>query len=179
MQRRTLLKLGLGGTALLTVAGGTAVMLQEKPLHAGKLSLRAQQLFHAVSASVLDGALPVQPPARTAALQSQLYRLDTLLAGLPKTTQGELSQLLALLLTAPGRVLLAGLTTDWAVASIPQVQQCLESMRQSRLAVRQQAYHALRDLTNAAYYADPASWPLLGYPGPMAVGNATTQQSVS
>ena len=38
-----------------------------------------------------------------------------------------------------------------------------------RLALRQQAYHALRDLTNAAHYADPQIWALMGYPGPRAV----------
>ena len=34
------------------------------------------------------------------------------------------------------------------------------------LALRQQAYHALRELTNAAYYADASAWRTLGYPGP-------------
>ena len=42
-------------------------------------------------------------------------------------------------------------------------------MRTSRIGLRQQAYHALRDLTNAAYFADPQTWPLMGYPGPRAV----------
>ena len=42
-------------------------------------------------------------------------------------------------------------------------------MRTSTLELRQQAYHALRDLTNAAFYANPDVWPLLGYPGPDAV----------
>ena len=39
-------------------------------------------------------------------------------------------------------------------------------MRASRIALRQQAYHALRDLTHAAYFADAATWARLGYPGP-------------
>jgi hypothetical protein len=42
-------------------------------------------------------------------------------------------------------------------------------MRVSSLALKQQAYQALRDLTNAAYYADPSAWNVLGYPGPKAL----------
>ena len=49
------------------------------------------------------------------------------------------------------------------------LQQALQDMRTSGLAMRQQIYHALRDLTNAAYYADPKAWPMLGYPGPRAL----------
>jgi hypothetical protein len=42
-------------------------------------------------------------------------------------------------------------------------------MRTSTLVLRQQAYHALRDLTNAAFYADAAAWAPMGYPGPREV----------
>jgi len=83
--------------------------------------------------------------------------------------QDELSQLLAMLAVLPGRTLFAGLDTPWAQASAIQVQSALQGMRTSSLALRQQAYQALRDLTNAAYYADPSAWSMLGYPGPRAV----------
>ena len=36
-------------------------------------------------------------------------------------------------------------------------------------AEMQQAYQALRDLTNAAWFADPEAWSAIGYPGPQAV----------
>jgi ribonuclease HII len=53
-----------------------------------------------------------------------------------------------------------------AEASVDEVQQSLQGMRLSSLAVRQQVYHALRDITNGAYFSDPAAWPAIGYPGP-------------
>ena len=65
--------------------------------------------------------------------------------------------------------MLAGLKTAWADADPAEIQASLESMRLSSLNLRQQIYHALRDLTNAAYYADPIAWPLMGYPGPVTV----------
>jgi hypothetical protein len=37
------------------------------------------------------------------------------------------------------------------------------------MALRQQVFHALRDLTNAAYFADASTWAAIGYPGQQAV----------
>lgn len=168
MRRRTLLQLGLGSAALLAVAGG-GLALMRPGLVEGRLSAPARSVFRAIAIGVLDGSLPAAGPARDAALDAHLRRLDDTLAGFAPATQAELSQLLALLATAPGRLSLAGLDTDWLQAKPAEVQQALQSMRTSRLALRQQAYHALRDLTNAAYYADPQVWSLMGYPGPRAV----------
>jgi hypothetical protein len=39
-------------------------------------------------------------------------------------------------------------------------------MRRSTLAIRQQVYLALRELMMASYFAGPATWRQLGYPGP-------------
>ena len=168
MQRRTLLKLGVGAAVLLAVAGGGIAMLRPG-LVAGRLSDSAKEIFAAVAAAVLDGSLPADKPQREAAISAHLQRLESTLAGFPAATQAELSQLLALLGSAPGRLGLAGLRTEWPHATVAELQQSLQGMRTSSLAMRQQVYHALRDLTNAAYYADPASWSLLGYPGPQAV----------
>ena len=68
--------------------------------------------------------------------------------------------------SAPGRVALAALTTPWDQADIEAVQNSLQGLRTSSLQLKQQAYHALRDLTNAAYFSDPSAWRHMGYPGP-------------
>ena len=168
MQRRTLLKLGLGAAAVLAVAGGGLALLRPG-LVDGRMSPSAREVFRAVALGVLDGSLPASPAARDAALAAHLNRLGDTLAGFASPTQAELSQLLALLSSAPGRLGLAGLRADWPAATPQEVQQALREMRTSGLALRQQAYHALRDLTNAAYYADPQTWSLMGYPGPRPV----------
>ena len=168
MQRRSLLKLGVASAALLVVAGGGLALLQPG-LARGRLTLAARAVFHAVARLVLDGSLPAAGAERDAALQAHLDRLDAVLANFPETTRAELSQLLALLISSPGRTLLAGLHTDWDVASRDELAQAMQGMRTSSLVLRQQTYHALRDLTNAAFYADSVTWPLLGYPGPAAL----------
>ncbi len=165
MQRRTLLKLGIGATVILVAAGG-GVALLNPALTNGHLSNAARAVMHAVARAVLDGALPSAEAERDKVLEAHLQRLEAAIAAFPPAVQAELSQLLGLLATPPGRIALAGLTSAWPQASVAQVQASLQGMRLSSLALKQQAYHALRDLTNAAYFSDPSAWRHLGYPGP-------------
>ena len=71
--------------------------------------------------------------------------------------------------TGAGRRLLASLDVPWPKADLSRIQAALQSMRTSPLALKQQAYHALHDITGAAYFSDPSTWAVLGYPGPVAV----------
>ena len=166
MQRRSLLKLGIGASVVLAVAG-TGVALLQPGLRDDHLGPAATAVMRAVARAVLEGALPIDPMQRERALDAHLVRLDAAVAAFPAPTRAELSQLLALLSSAPGRRALAGLAAPWPEASEAEIQGGLQSMRLSRLSLRQQAYHALRDLTNAAYFSDPAAWVHMGYPGPM------------
>lgn len=168
MQRRTLLKLGAASAAVLVLVGGAAALLQPG-LDQGRLSNAGREVFSAVGRAVLDKTLPDEEGARQVALRGLLDRIDTLVMGLPPPAQAELSQLLALLASAAGRRALAGLGRPWAEASADQIQQALQGMRLSSLALRQQAYAALHDISAGAYFSDPTSWPLLGYPGPMKI----------
>jgi hypothetical protein len=168
MQRRTLLKLGIGASVVLAVAG-TGVALLQPGLRDGHLSMASNEVMRAVARAVLEGALPSETMPREQALDAHLLRLDAAIAAFPVPTRAELSQLLAVLASVPGRHALAGLSEPWSQAGVPDIQQALQSMRLSKLALRQQAYHALRDLTNAAYFSDPSAWAHLGYPGPMDI----------
>ncbi len=110
--------------------------------------------------------MPAEPPARAQAVEGMVERVDVLLQNLPPHVQAELSQLLGLLCTAPGRLGLAGLVPAWADASEAQVQAALEGMRQSGLALRQQAYLGLHEIVGGAYFSDESTWASVGYPGP-------------
>lgn len=168
MKRRTLLAVGVGTGALLALAGGTLALL--KPgLPGGRLSPAARDLFTAVARAVLADLLPADAATREQAIQAHLQRLDATIAGVPPAVQAEIDELLTLLASAPGRLALTGLGSDWAQASADDVQATLQRLRISSLALRQQIYHALRNLTNAAWFADAAAWPAIGYPGPRAV----------
>ncbi|MFZ1499614.1 MAG: hypothetical protein WAT33_07285 [Giesbergeria sp.] len=165
MQRRSLLKLGLVSGAVLAVAGGAAV-LWRPGIAQGRLTASAREVFASLGYAILQGTLPSEPPARAQAVEGMVERVDVLLQKLPPHVQAELSQLLGLLCTAPGRLGLAGLVPAWADASEAQVQAALEGMRQSGLALRQQAYLGLHEIVGGAYFSDESTWASVGYPGP-------------
>ncbi len=168
MQRRTLLKLGLASTALLAIAGGAAVLIQPG-VERGTLTPAGGAVFTSIAQSVLDTTLPQQASFRQVEVTALLGRINVLISALPPHAQGELSQLLAILATSAGRRTLAGLAVPWPDASVPEVQAALQDMRLSGLAVRQQAYAALHDITAGAYFSEPSTWALLGYPGPRVI----------
>ena len=168
MQRRSLLKLGATAAIVLSIAGGAAAWLQPG-LERGTLSSLGREVFRSVGMAVLDKTLPAQEGAREIALEGLLQRVDVLVAALPQPTQNELSQLLSVLGHPAGRLSLAGLARPWADAPLEEVQKALQAMRVSSLALRQQAYAALHEITAGAYFSDPSSWSLLGYPGPLKI----------
>jgi hypothetical protein len=168
MQRRRLLQLGLAAGAALAVAGG-AIALVQPGLRSGHLTPRSREIFRALALALLHGSLPAPGAARDAVLDAHLSRVDGTVAGLPLHVQSELSTLLSVLGTAAGRLGLAGLSTDWREASVPELQAALQAMRFSSLAARQQVYLALRELTVGAFFADAGTWQLMGYPGPTDV----------
>lgn len=169
MQRRALLKVGAVTAAALGLLGGGAALLYKPAWEGGRLTEQGRSVLVAVAKAVLDGSLPGDAGLQQAALSAHLARLAVMLNALPAATQREVNQLLALLATSPGRLALAGLTTDWLQAGVEQLQAAMQGMRESRISVRRQVYHALRDLTHAAYFADRGTWSQLGYPGPTAI----------
>jgi len=168
MRRRTLLKLGATSAAVLLVAGGAAALLQPG-LEGGALSPAGREVFAAIGRAILDKSLPAEDGPRQIALNGLLGRVDALVQALPPHAQGELSQLLSLLASSAGRRTLAGLNPPWPEASVAEIQQALQGMRLSSLALRQQAYAALHDISTAAYFSDEASWSILAYPGPLKI----------
>lgn len=168
MKRRTLLKLGAASAALLALGGGAAALWQPG-LRSGKLSEAGREVFRGVGRAVLQASLPPGDVARQLALDGLLERIDALTLALPPHAQDELSQLLSLLASVPGRHLLGGLNQPWSLASEADIQQALQGMRLSTLTLRQQAYAALHDIAAAAYFTDVSTWPQLGYPGPLVI----------
>ena len=162
------MKLGAASAIVLAVAGG-GMALMKPGLTGGKLAASGRAVFRAAGAAILEGSLPQGVAARALALDGLLDRVDALVLALPPHVQQELSLLLSLLAGAPGRQVIGGLGTDWAHASVNQLQQALQSMRLSGLSLRQQAYHALHDIVGGAYFSHEQTWSQLGYPGPLKI----------
>lgn len=168
MRRRTLLKIGLAGGALLAVAGAGLALVQPARRE-GRLTESGRALFTALAPAVLAGLLPAEAAARQQAVQALLPRVEAAIEGMPPAMQAEVDELLTIAASGPGRWALVGLSSPWATAGSDEIQAALRGMRDSSLALRQQAYHGLRDLTNGSYFAGEATWAVLGYPGPRPV----------
>lgn len=165
MRRRTLLQVGLAGTALLALAG-VGLQLATPAWQSPQLSTQGRHIFEAWARAVLQGVLPDKAEARAQALNGHLLRVEATIAGLPLPVQEELGLLLNILASAPGRVGLVGLTSAWQDADLPALQTALQGLRTSSLDLRQQTYLALRDISYAAYFSDASTWNTLGYAGP-------------
>lgn len=158
--------LGAGSAVALLLAGGTLALLVPGVKDA-KLTAPAREVFASVARGLLAGTLPAD--GRAQAMEGLLARIDALVANLPPHAQEELSQLLALLASAPGRRTFAGLATPWRDASVGEIQSALGAMRISSVSLRQQGYQALHDIVGAAYFSEPGTWEDIGYPGPTAL----------
>ncbi|MBL8314576.1 MAG: hypothetical protein JNK55_12595 [Rubrivivax sp.] len=164
MRRRSLMKVGLAAGALLAVAGAGLALVQPARRD-GKLTETGRALFTALAPAVLAGLLPAAGGARQQAVVDLLGRIEVAIVGMPPAMQAEVDELLTIAGNSVGRLALVGLGSAWGTAGSDEVQSALRGMRDSSLALRQQAYHALRDLTNGGYFADEATWAVLGYPG--------------
>ena len=159
---------GITAGTLLALVGGTLALL--KPgRRDGQLSEAARAMFIAVARAVLGPLLPQGAAAQAQALQAHLDRLQGTIAGMPPAMQSELDELVTIVASTPGRLALVGLRADWLNATDAEVSAALQGLRESSLALRQQVFHALRNITNASYFADRSTWSAIGYPGPRAL----------
>ncbi|GAB4479572.1 MAG: hypothetical protein OHK0044_27170 [Burkholderiaceae bacterium] len=161
MRRRTFLKVGAIGGAVLAVAGGAALWLKPAARDAAT-SEQARVVLRAVIPALLAGALPPHEAAQ--AREAALGRTLAAIASLPPPTRLELGELFALLASRPGRWL-AGVE-DWHSADVEQVTRFLQHWRTHAFDLFRAGYHALHDLVLGPWYADESSWPAIGYPGP-------------
>ena len=165
--RRRFLQAGLAGAALLAIAGGVAWFRQRTAAAAVAPALApdAQAVLRAIAPSMLAGALPADA-ARPTAIDEVVAAVDVAIAGLPPAARRELAELFALLSLGVGRRLFAGVAAPWHEASREAIDAFLDDWRSSAWSLKRTAYDALHQLVLAAWYANPRSWPAIGYPGP-------------
>ena len=168
--RRRLIFAGIAGAMLLGLArvierpSGPANV--EAPRAAGALSADGVEVMHALLPALLAGALPSDPATRARALDDTLAGIATAIEGLAPIAREELTSLFALLAWAPLRWVLGGSFVSLSAMTQADADVFLDSLRTSRLSRKRAAYDALHQITFAAWYANPLSWPAIGYPGP-------------
>lgn len=165
VSRRGFFKLGLAGALTLAAAGAWYRLRAPRTPPAFALTAEQRSLLAALAPALLAGALP-NDSGRAAAIARVVAGVEQAIAQLGATAQGQVGDLLSLLVFAPARVLLARVNTPWYAADVEEVALFLERWRASRFQLFQQGYHALHDLVLGVWYADARAWPAIGYPGP-------------
>lgn len=163
LTRRRLIFAGVAGTAVLVAAHW---LKPASTVNAPVLSADAADVMRAIVPALLDGALPDSPVERRAAIEDTVSAVGVAIGGLPPAAREELSTLFALLAFAPVRVAFAGIDVGWRDADMTTTNAFLVRLQKSRWSVKRTAYDALHQLTFAAWYANPRTWPSIGYPGP-------------
>jgi hypothetical protein len=174
--RRSFLKKGLLGGALLLLGGALPIALRSgddggavqprRPLKL--LTAREYAIFAAIAARIVPGddAGPGWPSAQAVDCAG---KLDELMARVHPAVGGELRQLLRLFENG-----LTGLLTTWQPtpftrASASEQDARLTAWRRSRLTILRSGYQALKRLAQATYYSSPETYGRVGYPGPPVV----------
>jgi hypothetical protein len=165
--RRSFLKAGALGALVLAAGGGIYRAVHTPRPQRFVLDGEARAALGAIVPAMLAGALPTNPPERKAAVTSTIEGVHAAISQLPLAVQKEVQDLFGLLALAPARRLLTGVVGGWAHADPDQVSAFLQEWRLHRFALLRTAYGALHDLALGAWYAQPASWSAIGYPGPM------------
>jgi hypothetical protein len=146
MQRRNLLKLGLGSAVVLAVAGGAVALLQSG-LQKGALTERSRLILSRIAQTIIADAWPDEANcSHAAATDALVIRINAQIAGMSDAVQAELSQLLTIMNSTPGRRALVGISSTWDEVTTAELAAALQAMRLSRLSLRQQAYQGLHDL---------------------------------
>ncbi|MDB5793512.1 MAG: hypothetical protein JWQ80_3536 [Massilia sp.] len=165
--RRSFLKAGTLAALVLAAGGGLYRAVHAPAPQPFVLDGEARAALEAIVPAMLAGALPTGPLERKQAVAAAIAGVHAAVGRLPLAVQGEVQDLFGLLALAPARRLLTGVQGGWANANEREVAGFLQSWRLHRLALLRTAYGALHDLTLGAWYAQPASWNAIGYPGPM------------
>lgn len=165
--RRSFLKAGALGALVLAAGGGIYRAVHTPRPQRFVLDGEARAALGAIVPALLAGALPLDPAGRKAAVAGTIEGVHTAISNLPLAVQKEVQDLFGLLALAPARRLLTGVSGGWANADPNQVTAFLQDWRLHRFALLRTAYGALHDLALGAWYAQPANWSAIGYPGPM------------
>jgi hypothetical protein len=171
LSRRSLLKVGLLGSALLGTAGLTATLsgCSASSPKTGFAVLRESDLpfLQALIPVMLEGA--VKPAQMPAAVSATLENLDSSLNHLSPEMLKLTVQLFDVLAMPVTRGPLTGVWGSWQSASRVDVQHFLQRWQNSSISLLRMGHASLLQLVMMSWYSRPESWAHCGYPGPPTV----------
>lgn len=170
--RRSFLKYGLAGAALLAVGGGTWLATRRTRPGTG-LGGPFAVLTPAEATVFLELSERLLPPRPgfPAPLDVDLpRRIDGLVALMPPEGRKEVRQLVGLFENALAGLVLDGQWKPFTASTNEEQDARIRSWQQSRLEVRRTGFRALKKIVYSSYYGARETWAAIGYPGPPPTG---------
>ena len=173
--RRSFLKRGLVGGAVLALGGGTALFLRSgreyelPPEGLLALSPREYAVIMAMAPRMIavSGDFPPLEKIRVG------FNADRIVTKLDPTALTEMKQLLNLFENALPNFLFGLRLAPFSQMSAADQDAVLSEWAHSSLSVRRTGYTALRGLVLAAYFVKAETWAAMGYPGPPKLHDPT------
>ena len=167
ISRRRFLRRTIAGAALIAVGGTLARNLSGYPAADAPAGLRALSAKEAIVLGAIARRM-VAPDERGAPSTDEMDAVraaDEYVAGLPEDLSSDLKALLHLVEHAP--IVLSLRPSRFTRLDAAAQDAVLDGWATSRLAVRRQGFTALKSLVMLAYYGDPRSFSIPGWPGPL------------
>lgn len=175
LSRRSILKTGMLGTALLVGASTLAQLqgCQSLPTTGSDGTPSPWKLLRPKDRVILNAISPVAlahafPQDRAAALETFMPQVDRFLFSTSTANHAALHQLFDLLDLGITRVLLAGVWRSWENLEDEQINDFLIGWRDSSINQLRLGYAQLTQVLNLVWYAQPANISPEIYPGPPA-----------
>jgi hypothetical protein len=158
-----------------TAAFGALAQVRALPLGAAPPAPGARffdpgetEILTRIAERVCDTGDPAAPPLRETAT---VATIDTFCSALDPALTADLPLALRLFEWGP-------FVFDWTFERFTRMSDAgrdasLRAWMTSRLAIRQQAFLALRNLCLLGFYSQPETWRLIGYAGPLVSGART------
>lgn len=166
--RRSVLKKGLLGGALLAAGGASFLVLRPSkllpppPEGLWVFNLREYSLVQAIAARMISDT----PNAPTVEDVRLAFVADRTLAQSKVDAQKDVKKLLGLFENSLTQFLFGGRVQPFTHLTPLEQDEVLKEWQTSRISIRRTGFTALRTLVMACYYGNPAVWPSVGYPGP-------------
>jgi hypothetical protein len=183
MNRRSFLKLSATGSAALAAVGATASLSgcsETLPENGQWRVLRSQDriMLAAIAPVMLKGSLPAEPTANKAGVDTVIATIDEALFKLDAHNTKQISDLFTLLTFGLTRGLATGVWSKWENASEAEIENFLNSWRESSIGLLTLGYNGLNKLMCATWFGQKEAWEAVGYPGPPYADILITKKSV-
>lgn len=174
-ERRSFLKKGIFGAAILLVGGAVPLALRGGLYRArprGALRLftpHEYAIFAAIAGRMVPGDGADDAGWPTAEALDCAGKADVLMAQAHPKVGAELRQLLRLFESGLGGLFTNARPTPFTRLGPAEMDARIEAWHHSRLALLRSGYQALKRLAQATYYSSPETYARVGYPGPPAL----------